>query len=83
MSRKWFTDEADGRFEHREAKVSEMECPSCGATVPLLAETDQWVEKSPRVWRHDGYGCPMAQCCGLLLVDNFGRGEAYNLEAVR
>ena len=81
LSRKWWTEDKDGRWEHRESTLASAECPRCRQAVELTAETDGWVEhqRGSREWRHDGYGPAMGECCGLLIADWWEGTFSYEL----
>lgn len=85
-------------YERRERLEAVAVCPKCGADVPMWAETDEWTRvqdgnvpathngtrwTAGRGWVHSGYGPPTGFCCGLLFVDEFGRGKVLDLEAAR
>lgn len=71
VTRRGWTEDKDGLWEHRERLGTIAECPKCGRDVECLADTDQWTEQKEgsRIWRHDGYGPDMGECCGLLLAE--------------
>ena len=70
--RRGWTEDDGNLWEHREIIAAICECPTCGREVECLADTDCWTEtgEGTRVWRHNGYGPAMGECCGLLLADS-------------
>ena len=79
MSKRWYTTDERGRWEHREVVLAVIECPKCGAEVECSADTVAWQARRPGEWKHIEYGPPTGECCGLLLVDNMGEAQAYEL----
>ena len=84
--RRAWTEDAGGLWEHRERLGSVAVCPKCGQEVDCLADTDQWTEDEhcPHIWRHDGYGPDMGECCDLLLAETDFEGgfAAFDLRPI-
>ncbi len=71
-------------YEQRERLDAIAECPKCGRDVLMWAETEEHVYRGwDGKWIHSEYGPPTGFCCGLLILDNFGRCESYDLRAKR
>lgn len=67
-------------FPYKECCMGIAECPKCGKDVPLIAETESWVEdEKTGAPLHDGYGPSQGVCCGVLIVDSWDGTQAYDL----
>jgi hypothetical protein len=73
VTRKAWTEDDTGLWEHREIVAALTDCPECGKTIECLADTDGWEETfhDSRVFRHTSFGPPMGECsaCEVLLAE--------------
>lgn len=67
--------------ERRTRTNGEVECPQCGAMIPLEEETEEWLQTSDGLWMHLSYGPGHGFCepCGLAFHDGFDGCFAIDL----
>lgn len=73
--------DATGR-ERRECHENGIvECPKCGASVPMTSETEVWTQGEDGRWRHSEYGMPTGEHCGLMILGGFEGFSVVDMEA--
>ena len=65
--------------EIRKRPCAEVICPRCGEKVVLIQETEEWYQQDGQ-WVHSDYGPGVADCCGLIFLDDpWGGLKAFEM----